>query len=75
MLKKILEIVSIHISVSVDQLNEDMSFSELGMDSLTLMKIIMAVENIFDVHFDDDEIVDLRLISDIAEVCAKKISG
>lgn len=75
MLKKILEIVSIHISVSVDELNEDMSFSELGMDSLTLMKIIMAVENIFDVHFDDDEIVDLRLISDIAEVCVKKISG
>ena len=75
MLKKILEIVSIHISVSVDELNEDMSFSELGMDSLTLMKIIMAVENIFDVHFDDDEIIDLRLISDIAEVCVKKISG
>ena len=75
MLKKILEIVSIHISVSVDELNEDMSFSELGMDSLTLMKIIMAVENIFDVHFEDDEIVDLHLISDIAEVCAKKISG
>ena len=75
MLKKILEIISIHLSVSVDELHEYMSFSELGMDSLTLMKIIMAVENIFDVHIDDDEIVDLRLISDIAEVCVKKISG
>jgi acyl carrier protein len=70
-----LEIISIHLSVSVDELHEDMSFYELGMDSLTLMKIIMAVENIFDVHIDDDEIVDLRLISDIAEVCVKKISG
>ena len=75
MLKKILEIISIHVSVSVDELNEDMSFSELFIDSLTLMKIIMAVENIFDIHFEDEEIVDLRLISDIAEICVKKISN
>ena len=74
MLNKILEIISIHLSISVEELNEEMTFIELNMDSLNLMKIIMGIENVFDIHIEDFEIVELRTISDIADLCVRKVS-
>ena len=74
MLKKILDIISIHLQIAVEDLNDEMTFIELGMDSLNLMKIIMRVENAFDIHIEDQEIVDLRTISDIADLCVRKVS-
>lgn len=74
MLNKILGIISIHLSIAVEELSEEMTFIELGMDSLILMKIIMGIENIFDIHIEDHEIVELRTISDIADLCARKAS-
>ena len=74
MLNKILEIRSIHLSIAVEELNEEMTFIELNMDSLNLMKIIMGIENVFDIHIEDFEIVELRTISDIADLCVRKVS-
>ena len=74
MLNKILEIISIHLSIAVEELNEEMTFIELNMDSLNLMKIIMGIENVFDIHIEDFEIVELRTISDIADLCVRKVS-
>ncbi len=74
MLDKILGIISIHLGIAVEDLNEEMALTEIGIDSLTLMKIIMSVENTFDIHIPDEEIVELRLISDIADVTVRKVS-
>ena len=74
MLNKILEIISIHLSIAVEELNDEMTFIELNMDSLNLMKIIMGIENVFDIHIEDHEIVELRTISDIADLCVRKVS-
>jgi acyl carrier protein len=74
MLDKILEIIAIHLGIAVEDLNDEMSLTEIGVDSLTLMKIIMSVENTFDIHINDEEIVDLRLISDIADITVRKVS-
>ena len=74
MLKKILEIISIQLDVPTENLNEESILTELGVDSLMLMKIIMGIENTFDIHIDDDEIVDLRTITDIANLTVRKVS-
>lgn len=74
MLDKILEIISIHLGIAVEDLSDEMALTDIGIDSLTLMKIIMSVENTFDIHINDEEIVELRLISDIADVTVRKVS-
>lgn len=74
MLDKILEIISIHLGIAVEDLSDEMALADIGIDSLTLMKIIMSVENTFDIHINDEEIVELRLISDIADVTVRKVS-
>jgi len=74
MLKKILEIISIQLDTLVENLNEENVLTELGIDSLMLMKIIMSIENTFDIHIEDDEIVELRTIADIADLTVRKVS-
>ena len=74
MLDKILEIISINLGIAVEDLSDEMALTDIGIDSLTLMKIIMSVENTFDIHINDEEIVELRLISDIADVTVRKVS-
>ena len=74
MLDKILEIISIHLGIAVEDLSDEMALTDIGIDSLILMKIIMSVENTFDIHINDEEIVELRLISDIADVTVRKVS-
>ena len=74
MLDKILEIIAIHLGIAVEDLNDEMTLTDIGVDSLTLMKIIMSVENTFDIHINDEEIDDLRLISDIADITVRKVS-
>jgi len=74
MLDKILGIISIHLGIAVEDLNEEMVLTEIGIDSLTLMKIIMSVENTFDIRINDEEITELRVISDIADVTVRKVS-
>lgn len=74
MLDKILEIIAIHLGIAVEDLSDEMALTDIGIDSLTLMKIIMSVENTFDIHIYDEEIVELRLISDIADITVRKVS-
>ena len=74
MLDKILEIIAIHLGIAVEDLSDEMALTDIGIDSLTLMKIIMSVENTFDIRIYDEEIVELRLISDIADVTVRKVS-
>ena len=74
MLDKILEIIAIHLGIAVEDLNDEMALTDIGVDSLTLVKIIMSVENTFDIHINDEEIDDLRLISDIADITVRKVS-
>ena len=74
MLDKILEIIAIHLGIAVEDLNDEMALTDIGVDSLTLMKIIMSIENTFDIHINDEEIDDLRLISDIADITVRKVS-
>lgn len=74
MLDKILEIISIHLGIPIEELNEELNLMDLGVDSLTLIKIIMSVENSFDIHIDDEEIVEIRVISDIADIAVRKVS-
>ena len=57
MLDKILEIISIHLGIAVEDLNDEMAFADIGIDSLTLMKIIMSVENTFDIQINDDDTI------------------
>lgn len=73
MLDRIKEIVAGYMGISVAEVTEDKNFLEMSMDSLTLLKIIIDIENTFNVSIENDEIVEIRTINDIFDLIQKKI--
>ena len=74
MLDKIKEIVAGFMGICVSDISEEKNFLDMGMDSLTLLKIVMDTENLFDVRFENEEIVEIRTIMDIFGLLEKKLS-
>ena len=74
MLDKILDIISKFAKIDASLINGDTNILELDVDSLTILKIIMDVEQTFSIRFDDEEIVDVRTARDIENIVINKIS-
>ena len=72
MLERIREIVAGFMGIRVSDIVDDKSFIELGMDSLTLLKIIIKIEQEYDISFGNDEIVEIKNIIDILTLAEKK---
>lgn len=74
MLDKVKEIVAGYMGIRVSDVKEEENFLEMGMDSLTLLKIIIDVENEFKIRIFNDEIIEIRNILDIFDLIEKKLS-
>lgn len=75
MLERIKEIVAGLMGIRVSDVVEDKNFIEIGMDSLTLLKIVIKVEEEYKISIGNDEIVDIKNIIDILSLAEKKILG
>lgn len=72
MINRILTIISEYADVPKESYNEDTNIFDLGVDSLRMLKIIMAVEEFYNVRFEDKEIVDIKCASDIEKIILEK---
>ena len=48
---------------------------DLGLDSLTMVEIVLAVEDAIGMGIDNDEIQQLRTLGDIKEFIRRKITA
>ena len=63
--ERIKEIISEQLGVSADSITMDTSFTDdLGADSLDLVELVMAMEEEFDIEMPDDEIENIKTVSD-----------
>ena len=74
MIEKIREVVAGYMGMRVSDINDEQSFLDISMDSLTLLKIIIELEQVFNIRIENDEIVEIRTILDILNLMEKKIS-
>lgn len=65
--KKILDIIAKQLHISEKGLQEDTVFSEIGADSLDLFQIISALEEEFDIEFDNESAESIKTIGDAME--------
>jgi acyl carrier protein len=60
--------------VSLDEINENSSpDSIVSWDSLSLMNLVVSIEEEFNIQLDDDEIVDMLNFRLIKEIISSKI--
>ena len=50
--------------ISADSLREETSFKDIGADSLDLFQIISALEEAYDIEFDNDAAENMKTIGD-----------
>jgi len=56
--------------------NPSVSFvDDLGIDSMTMMEIVILVEECLKVQIDNSELLDIRVLGDMNEFLSKKLSG
>jgi acyl carrier protein len=65
-LQRVIAIVSEETNTSIEKLNANTSFSDLGLDSLEFMALIVALREMGDIP--DEKIGGLNTIADVVSV-------
>ena len=66
MKEKILAIVADKMRIDVDKISDDANLvDDLGANSIDVVEVIMALEEEFDVQFDEDLAADMKTINDL----------
>lgn len=63
-LEVVREMIVDRFGVQEDKVTEDMSFQDLGADSLDVVELVMELEDHFNIQFDDEKIEELSNIGD-----------
>ncbi len=60
--------------VDTTGVTEDSVLTDLGLDSLDLVEIVLEIEEALGVEFDNDEILTLRTVGDVKALAVNKVS-
>ena len=57
---------------NVENIKESDKLTEIGLDSLDLVELTLEIEEALNIHFNSDEILDLKTIKDLLNLIEKK---
>ncbi|MGX7108602.1 acyl carrier protein [Facklamia miroungae] len=62
--EKVKALLMEHFDLKEEQITEDLTFEDLGADSLDMVEFVMGIEEAFEVEFEDEKIENLSDIQD-----------
>lgn len=62
---KVAKVIAEQLNISDDKIVEDLSFDNLGADSLDQIEILMKVEELFNIEIDDDMSEKIMYVKDL----------
>ena len=72
MLEKLIEVICRYVDIDPAKLNENTNIrSELGLNSLELVNIAVAIEDEFDVEIPDREVMNIETLADAVKIIEK----
>ena len=72
MLEKVIEVICRYVDIDPAKLNENTNIrSELGLNSLELVNIAVAIEDEFDVEIPDREVMNIETLADAVAIIEK----
>lgn len=63
----VIKIIAEQLGISESEINEDTSFEDLGADSLDLFQIISALEEEFEIEFENDDAEKIKTVGNAIE--------
>ena len=73
--KRVISVIAATQHIAADNIAEESSFQELGIDSLDGINILFALENEFNVNIPDDQAQNIRTVRDAVEGVRKLLEG
>lgn len=70
-----LGVIAEQLGVPVDSLSAETVFADLNADSLELFQIIVALEEKFDIEFDNDRAESIKLVGDVLDYIAELVAA
>jgi len=64
---QIIGIIVEQLGISESEITEDTAFTDLGADSLDLFQIISALEEEFNIEFENEDVEKIKTVSDAIE--------
>ena len=69
MKQRVLEIIAEQFNVEIDELKSSTNFvHDLNADSIELVEMVMSLEEEFDIHLEDEELMEIHTIGDVIEL-------
>lgn len=65
--EKLCGILSDEFQLETDYFTEETTFSEIGLDSLQLVDVVMRIEEVFQVEISDEEMENFHSLSDVCK--------
>ncbi|MEE3449769.1 MAG: acyl carrier protein [Acutalibacteraceae bacterium] len=69
--EKIKELIAEQISVDVEEITDNKSLEDLGIDSLDVTEIAMSIEDEFDIEFEAD--TGMKTVADLVAAVEAKL--
>ena len=64
---QVISIIADQLGISEADITEETAFSDLGADSLDLFQIISALEEEFNIEFDNEQVEKIKTVGDAME--------
>lgn len=72
---KLKEVIGQIMNIDTENITEETTFvDDLGADSLDIFQIVMALEEEYDIEFDNEAIEEIQSVKDAVEVLKKAIA-
>ncbi len=71
----VLSVIAEQVGVPAESLSAETSFADLNADSLELFQIIVALEEKFDIEFDNDRAENIKLVGDVLDYIAELVAA
>lgn len=71
----VLSVIAEQLGIPVESLSAESTFADLNADSLELFQIIMALEEKFEIEFDNDRAEGIKTVGDVLDYIAELVAA
>ena len=71
----VMSVIAEQLGVTAESLSAEPAFADLNADSLELFQIIMALEEKFEIEFDNDRAESIKLVGDVLDYIAELVAA
>lgn len=71
--EKVKKLIATQLGIGEEEIKETTTFQDLGIDSLEIFEIIMALEDEFHLEIPNEDVEDIKNVTDITKYIQSKV--